>query len=225
VEAFAQKYQQEVSQAEKSLTNLQTELNLSEAEVQQEVWSAALAIEQQVYRELNDEGFISQPVLAQLTLMMNLKGDAVQVGNLPPELPTAEPLEVRLGNLLVKLFDGTSWVKQIQANLTATQYEYLIFITYACKQVPLRLRRLVADSGIPGTAIESCASHYDEIRQEIIKQAEATVQQSPELAIAFQRKISDRVALVAQNQTVERLVEEGVISEVVAVQIYQRQFD
>jgi CPA1 family monovalent cation:H+ antiporter len=221
VEGFAQKYQQEVSQAEQSLTNLRTELNLSEAEAQQVVWSEALAIEQQIYRELNDEGFMSQPVLAQLTLMMNLKTDAVQAGNIPPELPTAEPLEIRLGNWLVKLFDGSSWVKQIQSELIATNYEYLTFIAYACEQVPLRLRRLVADSGIPGTAIEKCARHYEEIRQEIIKQTQATIQQSPDLAIAFQTKILDRVALVAQNQTVESLASEGVISEAVAVQICQ----
>ena len=219
VKDFAQKYQQEVSQAEQSLTKLQTELNLSEAEVQQEVWSGAIAIEQQVYRELNDQGFMSGPVLSQLTLMMNLKGDAVQAGNIPPELPTVEPLEVRVGNLLVKLFDGSSWVKQIQANLTATNYEYLTFIAYACEQVPLRLRRFVADSGIPGTAMESCARHYDEIRQEIVKQAETIIEESPELAIAFQTKISEKVALVTQNETVERLASEGVISEAVAVQI------
>lgn len=103
------------------------------------------------------------------------------------------------------LFDGSSWVQQIQANLTANQYGYLTFISYACEQVPLRLRGLVKDSGIPGPAIENCACHYDEIRQETIKQAKATVQQSPELAITFQRKITDRVALVAQNQTIERL--------------------
>ncbi|MDJ0575820.1 MAG: sodium:proton antiporter [Xenococcaceae cyanobacterium MO_234.B1] len=219
VQGFAQKYQQEVTQAEQSLTNLITELNLSEAEVQQEVWSVALAVEEQIYRELNDQGFMSKPVLSQLILMMNLKTDAVQAGNIPPELPTVEPLEVRFGNLLVKLFDGSSWVKQIQSDLIATQYEYLTFIAYACEEVPLRLRRLVANSGLPGPGIENCVRHYEEIRQEIVEQAQATVQQSSELAIAFQTKIADRVALVVQNQTVERLAEEGVISEAVAVQV------
>ena len=221
IKDFAQKYQHQVEQAEKSLTSIITELDLSETEAQQVVWSEALAIEQQVYRELQDRGFISQPVLAQLTLMMNLKGDAVQAGNIPPELPTAESLEVRFGNFLVKLFDGSSWVQQIQANLTANQYEYLTFISYACEQVPLRLRRLIKDSGLPGATTEKCARHYEEIRQEIMKQAKATVQQSPELAIAFQTKITDRVALVTQNQTIERLTSEGVISEAIAVQLGQ----
>ncbi len=218
---FAQKYQQEVSQAEESLSKLRTQLNLSEAEVQQVVWSEALAIEQQIYRELNDEGFMSQPVLAQLTLMMNLKTDRVQIGNIPPELPRVEPLEVRFGNLLVKLFDGSSWVKQIQSDLIATQYEYLTFLAYACEQVPLRLRKLVEDSGIPSTNLDNCILHYEEIRQEIVEQAQTIAQQSSDLAIAFQSKIADRVALVVQNQTIERLTEEGVISEATKVKTSQ----
>ena len=216
---FTQKYQQQVSQAEASLTNLQTELNLNEAQAQQVVWSEALAIEQQIYRELKDQGFISKVVLARLTLMMNIKGDAVQTGNIPPGLPKVEPLEVRLGNLLVKLFDGSSWVKEIQADLIATNYEYLTFIAYACEQVPLRLRSIVRDSGVPGKALEKCASYYEEIRQDIIKQAQTTIEQYPDLAIAFQTKISDRVALVVQNETVERLASEGLISEAVASEI------
>ena len=143
----------------------------------------------------------------------------MEAGNIPPELPIVESLETRLGNLLVKLFDGSSWVQRIQANLTATNYEYLIFIAYACEQVPLRIRRMISDSGMSGQSLEKCALYYEGIRQEVIKQAEATVEKSPNLAIAFQTKISDRVALVSQNQTVERLASEGVISETVAVQI------
>ena len=220
-EDFAQKCQQEVEQAKQSLNNLLQELNLSKTEAEQVVWSEALAIEQQVYNELQDQGFISETVLAQLTLMMNLKSDAVQAGNLPPELSTVKPIEVRLGNLLVKLFDGASWIEKIQANLIATEYEYLTFISYGCQQVPLRLRNLVADSGTSETAIENCLSHYEKIRQEKIEQAQAIVKQYPESAIAFQTKITDRVALVSQNQTIERLTSEGVISEAVAVQIGQ----
>ena len=221
VESFAQKYQQEVSQAEQSLVKLIDKLNLSEEEVAQVVWSEALAIEQQVYQELQDQGFMSKPVLAQLTLMMNLKGDAVQAGNIPPELPTVESLETRFGNLLVKLFDGSSWVQQIQANLIATNYEYLTFIAYASQQVPLRIRRMIADSGMSGTALEKCARCYEEIRQQVVQQAAATVEGLPNLAIAFQTKISDRVALVAQKQTVERLASEGVISQTVVAQMNQ----
>ena len=219
VEGFAQKYQLEVSQAEQSLTKLQHELNLSEAETQQQVWSEALAVEQQIYQELQDQGFMSKAVLAKLTLMMNLRSDAVLTGNIPPELPNVEILEARFGNLLVNLFAGSSWAQQIQSNLIANEYEYLTFVAYACEQVPVRLRNLVSDSGMSGSAIEKSISYYEKIRPELIKQAEAIVKDSPELAIAFQSKISDRVALVTQKETVERLASEGIISEAVAVQL------
>ena len=89
---------------------------------------------------------------------------------------------------------GRGRFKQIQADLTATNYEYLTFIAYACEQVPLRLRSLVKDSGVPGETLEKCASYYEEIRQDIIKQTQTTIEQYPDLASAFQTKISVRTS-------------------------------
>ena len=85
---------------------------------------------------------MSEAVLAQLTLMMNLKSDAVITGNIPPELPTVETLETRLGNLFIKLFASSSWAQQIQSNLIANEYEYLTLVAYACEEVPIRFRKM-----------------------------------------------------------------------------------
>lgn len=221
VEDFTQIYQQEVNQAKQDLINLQTELDLNEAETQQLIWSEAIAIEQQVYNELQDRGFISQPVLSQLTFMINLKSDAVKVGNIPPEFKNAQPFEIRLNNLLIELLNGSSWVEKIQSNLTTTNYEYLTFYAYACEEVISRLKNFAADSGIPETAIEDCIHHYQKNKQELISLAEATVQNSPELAIAFQTRILNRVVMVTQKEAVEGLAEKGVISETVVTQIHQ----
>ena len=217
-EDLTQNCQREVDRAQESLIKLRQELNLPEKEVEQLVWSEAIAIEQQVYQELQDRGFISKTVLAQLTLMMNLKSDAVQAGNLPPELPLVEPLEVRIGNLLINLFNN-SWTEPIKANLIATEYEYLTFIAYGCEQVPLKLKNAIADSGISLKKIENCAAHYDRTRQEKIEQAQAIVKDSPESAIAFQTKILERVSLVVQNNTVAELAEQGVIGQSVVSQL------
>ena len=216
---FTQKYQLEVKQAEQSLTQLQNELNLTKAEAQQQVYSEALAIEKQIYQELQDQGFMSESVLAQLTVMMNLKSDAVLGGNIPPELPKVEILETRFGNLLVKLFAGSTWAQQIKSNLIANEYEYLTFVAYACEQVPMRFRKMLSDTDMVSGNIEECIQHYEKIRLEVMKQRESVVKDVPELAIAFQSQVADRVALVTQNETVERLASEGVISEAVAVQI------
>ena len=219
IKDFTQKYQQEVEFAQQSLINLDEELNLSEIEGQQLVWSEALAIERQVYQELQDSGFISKTVLAQLTLMINLKSDAIQAGQIPPKIKTIKPLEMRLDDLLVKLFDGNSWVQQIRVNLIAANYEYLIFTSYACRQVSLRLRNLLAEIGLPGRAAEQCADHYETQGQEIIKQAQNTVRQNSELAITFQKQILDRVAVVVQKDTVEQLAKKGAITDATASQI------
>jgi CPA1 family monovalent cation:H+ antiporter len=221
VENFTQKYQQEVTQARQSLIDLQQNLKLSEMEALQVVWSEALAIEKQVYSELNDRGFISEPVFAELTLMINLKTDAIQVGCIPPQIPIVKPLEVRFGNLLVKLLNNNSWGKQIQSKLIANNYEYLTFITHACSQVPLRLRSLVADGEISKTLIDKCACYYEKQQQEILKQIETIVRDSTDITISFQTKILNKFTIVTQNDTVEKLVKEGVINETIGSKIYQ----
>ena len=150
--------------------------------------------------------------------MMNLKADAVQAGKIPPKLPTVKSLEVRIGNLLVNSFNG-AWTEEIKANQIATEYEYLTFIAYGCEQVPLRLKNFIADTNISETAIANCVDYYDRIRQEKIVQAQAIVKDSPESATALQTKILDRVSSVVQNNTVEELAEQGVISQSVMSQL------
>ncbi|MEL6499804.1 MAG: sodium:proton antiporter [Cyanobacteria bacterium J06623_1] len=221
IQNFAQKRQQEVEQANQAQAELLQELNLSEAEVERVVWSEALAIEQQVYNELQDRGFISKTVWAELTLMMNLKLDALQTGCLPPELSTAEPLKVQLGHLLVKMSGGNSWMRKIQTHLIATEYEYLTFVAYSCEQVSLRLQSLIAESNISETVMENCAWFYEKVKHQKIQQAQAIVEQTPKLAIACQTRILDRVSLVVQNDAVAELQDKGIISPSVASQVHR----
>jgi CPA1 family monovalent cation:H+ antiporter len=221
VEDFTQQYQGQVIQAKQSLIHLLNEVKLNEMEALQVVWSEALAIEKQVYIELNDSGFISHPVFAQLTLMINLKTDAIQAGSIPPQLPIVKPLEVRFGNFLVKLLNNSSWGKEIKSKLIAKNYEYLTFIAHACRQVPLRLRSLVADSEIPGEVIDKCACYYEKNKQEILKQIETIVRESTDITTSFQTKILNKFTIATQNDTVEKLAKEGVISETMASKIFQ----
>ena len=216
---FRQKCQQEVELANKSLNNLSQQLNLSSTEAKQLVWLKVVEIEQQVYQELRDRGFISNTVLAQLTLMLNLKSDAVQAGNIPPKLADVKPLEIRLNNLLLKLFKNTSFAESIQTNLVTTEYEYLTFMAYGCEQVALRLSDLIKDSGIPETRIAECVACYAQIQQVKTQEAQAVAEKYPEIAILSQTKILERVSSVVQNEAVERLVKQGAISQMIASNI------
>ena len=220
VENFKQTYQQQVAQAEKALRELGQQLNLSEEEVQQVVWSQALAVEQQIYRELGDQGFVSQSVLAKLTLMMNLKTDAIQADQIPPEISDVKSIEMRFGSFLLKFLEGSAWGEKIESDLVSARYEYLTFMAYACEEVPQRLRQMIADTGLSERdAMKNCISYYEQKRQKIIQEAQATVKDFPDLAIASQQKISDRVALIVQNESVEHLASQGIISKGVAGQI------
>ena len=109
--------------------------------------------------------------------------------------------------------------KRSRSNNKSIKYEYLTFIAYGCEQVPLRLKNFIADTNISETAIDNCLDYYDRTRQEKIAQAQAIVKDSPESAISFQTKILERVSSVVQNNTIEELAEQGVISQSVFSQL------
>ena len=206
---FVRQCQQEVELANKSLSDLRQQLNLSTIEAEQLVWLKAVEIEQQVYQELRDRGFISNTVLAQLTLMLNLKSDTVQAGNIPPELADVRPLEIRLNNLLLQLFKNTSLAKSIQTNLVTTEYEYLTFMAYGCEQVSLRLSNLIKDSGIPKSRISECIDRYAKVQQAKTQEAKAIAEKYLEFATLSQAKILERVGCMVQNDTIKKLVKQG----------------
>lgn len=218
VEKFRQKHQHEAIQAKQSLVDLQTELNLSQNEARQTIWSNALEIERQMYNQLDDEGFISQPVSNRLTLMINLKSDAVRAGQIPPKLPPVESWDIRLYSFLSKLFSGNSFSKKIQADLTAAQYEYLTFIAYSYLQVSLKLKSLVAKRDIYKTIVEECACYYEETSRRLFAR-QTTLQDIKEPAIALQSKILDRIGQISQRETVARLAGSGAIAQAVATEL------
>jgi hypothetical protein len=153
--------------------------------------------------------------------MINLKTDAIQAGSIPPQIPIVKPLEVRFGNFFVKLLNNNSWGKRIQSKLIANNYEYLTFITHACSQVPLRLRSLVADGEISGALIDKCACYYEIKQQETLKQIETIVRDSTDITISFQTRILNNFTIATQNDTVKKLVNQGVISKTIGSKIYQ----
>ena len=216
---FLQKCQEEVEVANQSLNNLRKKLDLNATEIEQLVWFEAVAIEQRVYRELQDRGFISNTVLSQLTLMLNLRSDAVQAGNIPSQLTTVKPLELRLNDMLFKLLKNTPWAESIESSFVTTEYEYLTFIVYGCEQVPFRLNNLIQDSSIPQDLISQCVNYYAQVKQLKIQEVKAIAEKYPDIATSSQTKILERVSLVTQSETVDNLVKQAVISQVIASQI------
>ncbi|MEL6440805.1 MAG: sodium:proton antiporter [Cyanobacteria bacterium J06621_8] len=216
-----QKCQQELDIANRALSNFKQEHDLSTTELEQLVWLKAVEIEQQVYRELQDRGFISNTVLAQLTLMLNLKSDAVQAGKIPPQLTIVKPLEIRLGNALLKLLNNTPWAEYLQNNLIETEYEYLTFIVYGYEQVPLRLNNLIQDSSIPQDSISQCVAHYEEIKQLKLQEVKVINKKYPQIAILSQSQVLERVCLVRQSETLNKLVKQAAISQSTSSKIIQ----
>ena len=57
--------------------------------------------------------------------------------------------------------------------------------------------------------------------KQYIKQIETIVRDSTDITISLQTKILNKFTIVTQNDTVEKLVKKGVISETIGSKIYQ----
>jgi CPA1 family monovalent cation:H+ antiporter len=83
-------------------------------------WLQALEIEQQAYRDLYDQGLLSEPVLRKLNLLVEAKRDDVLANKIPPKMPPMWASETQLEHFLVKRLQrfaaGRDWCRTVVAS-------------------------------------------------------------------------------------------------------------
>jgi CPA1 family monovalent cation:H+ antiporter len=226
IAAYRESYTQETQRKRQALIQRWTAANPDEATTQELVWLEALAIEQRMYRQLYDRGFLSETMLSQFTLMANLKQDAVLTGEIPPPLPTApRSLEVKglqlALNLGEKLAPESSWVAQLKQYRNFATIEFWAVTSYVGRVLPNRLREFFTLSGLDLTIIEPCIAAYEQQRNLAISRVEQLEQENPGVLANYQTQISDRVGILAQQEAIEGLADAGNITESVASKLLQ----
>jgi CPA1 family monovalent cation:H+ antiporter len=148
VETLRQEYQQAVQQAEASLTYLWQQPHLNTRLFRQLIWLEAVAIEQKAYHNLYDAGLISGTVFEHLNLTMNLKRDAVKGKEIPPNVPSASPMEARLEAVLAaivgRILPEQRSVQHRNRKL-ADEYEQNTAIAYVGKLVAHEIQQIAKD--------------------------------------------------------------------------------
>lgn len=196
--------------------------------LRQVFWLEALAIEKKAYHGLYDAGLISGAVFEELNLMMNLKQDAVQAKQIPPNVLTASPLEVRLEKFLAgiigRILPERRSVKHRERAISfasaqraiADKYEYDAATAYVGELVAEEVSRLAEASGLDPTVASDCQDTYRRISQEAIQRLEARAEHSPELARKLQELLAHRVTVLTEEAALKRLTVEGALNQQVA---------
>ncbi|NIM50582.1 MAG: Na+/H+ antiporter [Gemmatimonadales bacterium] len=211
-------YRDEILGVERELQGLRTECR--ESEMRHVVWSEALTAERTAYRDLFDRGVISEPVLRELELSVDLRRDQLKRDEIPQERTTASPLEVRITHWLIgmleHLFPKNPLVRRYRLRALAAKYEHDAAVLEAGRRVAQEVAHLAELSGVAPAVADDCRVTYERHSNEAMEQLDAVAEHFPEYVQAVQRQTAQRIALEGEVDAIERLASTGGIPQSVA---------
>ncbi len=186
------------------------------------LWRQALAMEQWGYLDAHDQDMISPKTFDRLSLMVNLKGEAVLAGQIPPPVLKSEALETRLEKRLFSMKSGPwSWGGRGQPVLRRElreHYEFDLAVAFIGQRVAEQLSQLVQQLAgqLDPAVFGACASWYASTSQDFFQRLKAQEKQHPELVQAIQQHVLRQAVQVSARQRLEKLVADGIVSDTIA---------
>ncbi|MFQ5550774.1 MAG: cation:proton antiporter [Gemmatimonadales bacterium] len=222
IRELQEQYQAEVLTAQQAMQVLQKLCNAQD--MRDVLWSQALTVERTTYRELYEKGLITEPVLKELELAIDVTHDSIRQGKLDVEelktTPIATPLEVRVANLwtsLIRLIAPASrYVQRRRISNLAAKYEHDSAVLQASQRVLHELDRLAELSNIEHAIVEEHREAWHAREQEAIARIDAVAEHFPEYVTAVQHQTASRIALDGEVDAVAELTAAGVIPDLVA---------
>jgi CPA1 family monovalent cation:H+ antiporter len=213
-------YSETIVEAEKELAALRQEFGRDE--MRGVIWSEALTVERNSYREQFERGLISEAVLHELELSVDLRRDEVKRGRVPTELQAASPLEVRAGDGLMRLigsiFPRSRMVRRHRLRKLAADFEYDAALMEASRGVIEAIGGLGELSGVDPAVTQECREVFERFAEEAMERLDTVAEHFPEYVQAVQRQTAQRIALDSEADAIEELASGGGIPPSVALE-------
>jgi hypothetical protein len=217
IEDIQKEYESSAGAAEDNLAVLQAKCDFEE--IKSALWLEALNTEKTTYRKLQDRREISEPVLRELELAVDLQRDQLKGGHFPTRIPTVVPLELRFAGAAMRLIERLSpkspIARRFRLRSLAAQYEYDSAMLEASHRVADKLERLTELFGDQDAASE-VAREYERRGNEAMDRIDSVGEHFPEYVGAVQLQTARRIVLDAEADAVMRLVSTGGIPESIA---------
>ncbi len=211
-------YLGEMTEVDQELGALRSELETDE--MRRVLWSEALTVERHRYREMFDRGLISEPVLRELELSVDLRRDQLKRGEIPREIVAAAPIEVRFGarflGLFGKLFPRSRIVHRHRLRALAARYERDTAVLDACEHVKTEVTQLADLTGVEASVADECREVYENQAGDVMVRIDGVAEHFPEYVQAAQRQTVQRIALDGEADAIEQLASTGAIPPSVA---------
>ncbi|MFQ5704739.1 MAG: cation:proton antiporter [Gemmatimonadales bacterium] len=213
-------YDNQIDEARGELTHLHRECEASPNVMLHVLWAEALTVERSTYRDLFDRGVISEPVLRELELSVDLQRDNLERGNLPASIPSVPPIEVRIESTIVGmvgwLAPRSRFVERNRRRALAAKYEHQAAILAASERVVTQLEQLAGLSGADPAVEAQCRSAFEERTSTTMGRLDTIAEHFPEYVQAVQTQTVRRIVLDAEADAIESLAAVGGIPGAVA---------
>lgn len=204
-------YRRRVTETERELAALRAECGRQD--MRHVLWAQALTIEQTVYHDLGDRGAVSEPVLRELALSVDLRRDRLGQGELPRTLDRASPLEIRVAERLIGLVErfapGSRPVQRHRLRALAARYEHDMAVLEATERVTVEIAHLGELSGVTPELVAECREVYQALHREAMTHLDQVAEHFPEYARAVQRQTLARMALDGEHDAIQHLRQTG----------------
>lgn len=221
IENLEGEYQNAEAAAQQTLAALRAEPEFHTGTMQQVLHAEALTVERRTYRDLFDEGVISEPVLEELELAVDLERDALRRGKIP-ERRAAIPFEVRVEGWAMRVIERVAprsgVVQRHHVRTFSAKYEHDAAVLEASKRVSAELARLAELSGVDASVMEECRRTYEQRGREAMQRLDGIAEHFPEYVEAVQQLTVRRIALDGEADAIERLAASGGIPDAVAAE-------
>jgi CPA1 family monovalent cation:H+ antiporter len=213
-------YGGQVEAARRDLATVREEAELDPKVMLQVLWSDALSVERTTYRELFDHGAVSEPVFRELELSIDLQRDVLKRGEIPTEVSTAAPLEVRVEGWLVAVVQSvlprSRFVERYRRRELAAKHEHFSALLAASERVATEIDKLAGLRGADPSVAQQCRASFETRSQQAIRELDSIAEVFPEYTQAVQSQTVRRIALDAEADAVGELASIGGIPESVA---------
>lgn len=223
---LAKRYRQELDHAQGQLDDLCTGPLFQNETMRQVLLTQALTVERRTYQEFFAQGRISEAVLHELDLSVDLERDALRRGEASSILPMAETLEVRVAGFGVRLLErfaptGTAVLRH-RVRTLAANYERDSAVHAASERVTEAIRHLAELAKVEASVEAGCRKIYEERAAKAMERIDALAEHFPEYASAVQERTARRIGLDAEADAVEELAAAGELPDTVAREARQR---
>ncbi|MEE8398158.1 MAG: sodium:proton antiporter, partial [Desulfobacterales bacterium] len=205
-----EEYQSSAKAIGERLAALQAECSFHD--MKKVIWLEALTIEKTAYRDLQDRGEISEPVLRELELATELQRDVLARDEFPTSLPSATPLELQFTGWAIGLLEHVSptntWVHRYRLRSLAAQYQQDMARLEASKRIASdisQMRALFGDQKASADVMQI----YEQRGKDAMDRIDSVGESFPEYVRAVQLQAARRTALEAEADAVTRLASTG----------------